>query len=213
MLERTSGERTYGQFCPVATGLDLLGDRWVLLICRELIDAPRGFNEIKRALPGLASNLLTTRLRTMTADGLVERVDEGYRLTEEGRTVLPVLRAIARFGVGALPAEPPDRLDAVHTARGFLMPWISGRQMPPLVVVHTPDGTSADLITDDGGARLRERAPAEPPAGPDVVTLHVDPQNLAAVRRGQAAFTGTAQGPEPARTRVLAALALQPRDP
>lgn len=216
-MQRTRGERTYGQYCPVAAGLDLIGDRWVLLICRELVHRPRGFNEIKHALPGLASNLLSTRLRTMTADGLVAREGTGYRLTEQGRAVIPVLRAVARFGVGALATEPAEPIDALRLARGFLLPWlstrqfpISTRQLPAVVVVHAPDGTAVDLLTGQDGVQLRERAPGEAAPGPDAVVLHVDAQNIAAVRRDGAEFTGSAEGPEPARSRVLKALALTP---
>lgn len=207
-MERVSGERTYGQYCPVAAGLDLIGDRWVLLICRELLDSPRGFNEIKRALPGLASNLLTTRLRTMTADGLVARDELGYRLTDDGRAVAPILRAVARFGVGALSGMTPEPLNALRVARGLLLPWIAAGRMPALVVVRVSDDSAADIVTEDGGVRLRERAPDEPPVDPTVVVLRVDPQNLADVRGKGAQFTGSAEGPEPARTRVLEALAL-----
>lgn len=212
MLERTDGERTYGQYCPVAAGLDLIGDRWVLLICRELLDGPRGFNEIKHALPGLASNLLTTRLRSMTADGLVARGDDGYRLTEEGRTVIPVLRAVARFGVRALDTDPPQALDAMHTARAFLLPWVSARRMPPLaVVVHTPDGSAADIVLTGDGVRLRRHEAGDVPTGQQVVSLHVESQNLAAVRRNEAEFTGTIEGPDELRGMVLEALGLTPR--
>lgn len=209
MLERSTGERSYGQYCPVAAGLDLIGDRWVLLICRELIDGPRGFNEIKRALPGLASNLLTTRLRTMTADGLLERDDAGYRLTADGRTVIPVLRAVARFGIRALDEQPPQDLDALHAARAFLLPWAAARRLPPLVVVDTPNGTAVDLLVEESAVRLRRRPADAPPSDPDVVRLHVDPANLAAVRRGSAAFEGGCDGPAEQCRAVLEGLALR----
>ena len=57
MPDATRTERTYGQWCPVAAGLDVLGDRWTLLICRELLIGDRRFTDLRAALPGLAPNL------------------------------------------------------------------------------------------------------------------------------------------------------------
>jgi DNA-binding HxlR family transcriptional regulator len=65
--------KTYGQFCALARALDHIGDRWTLLVVRELLIAPRSFRELQQALPGLSPNLLVQRLRTLMADGLVLR--------------------------------------------------------------------------------------------------------------------------------------------
>lgn len=207
MLERTGGERTYGQYCPVAAGLDLIGDRWVLLICRELVGGPAGFNQIKRALPGLASNLLSSRLRMMCANGLAERGDDGYELTAEGRSVIPVLRAVARFGVAALDGEPPQSFDAVRVARGFLLPWTSVRQLIDPVVIHAQDGTYAELVVNADD--LQVRAVQAPDSVAGAVHLHVDAGNLVEVRQGSAPFSGVAEGPAEASERVLRALGLE----
>ncbi|MFV0535694.1 MAG: winged helix-turn-helix transcriptional regulator [Cumulibacter sp.] len=209
MLERADATRSYGQYCPVAVGLDLIGDRWVLLICRELAGGPRGFNALLRALPGLASNLLSTRLRTMVADGLVARGEGGYRLTQEGRAVIPVLRAIARFGVRGLSSEPAEPVNAYRSTRGFLLPWASSDKLPPLVVVHAADGSTADLVVENGVAGVREHADD---SRSDVVHLHVDAGNLVSVRRGESTFAGHIEGPDAAAAAVLAALLLTPAD-
>src|SRR3954470_21436374 len=94
-------QRTYGQYCPIAAGLDLLGDRWVLLICRELSIGDRRFTDLRTALTGIAPNLLSERLRALSAAGLVTCAElpppaarSVYRLTEAGRGVLPVLRSL-----------------------------------------------------------------------------------------------------------------------
>ncbi|WP_134322004.1 winged helix-turn-helix transcriptional regulator [Cumulibacter soli] len=207
MRERAVAKRSYGQYCPVAAGLDLIGDRWVLLICRELVGGPRGFNELKRALPGLASNLLSTRMRTMVADGLVARDEGGYRLTQEGRAVIPVLRAIARFGVRGLSSEPTEPVNAYRSTRAFLLPWAMSDKLPPLVIVHAADGSRADLVVENGVAGVREHADS---SSSDVVHLHVDAGNLASVRRGESTFTGHVEGPGAAAAAVLAALLLTP---
>jgi len=129
-VTKNAQERTYGQWCPIAAGLDVLGDRWVLLICRELLIAPRRFTDLRTALPGLAPNLLTERLRSLQAEGLVDTEElpppaarTVYRLTAAGRGVAPVLRAMARFGVDHLNGEPSTTFDAKRALHALVLPW------------------------------------------------------------------------------------------
>ncbi len=125
-----TAERTYGQWCPIAVGLDLIGDRWVLLICRELMLGDQRFTDLRTALPGVAPSLLTDRLRSLEAAGMVTTVELAppaartvYRLTEHGRSVGPVLRSLARFGVQHLDGEPAATMDARRIANALLVPW------------------------------------------------------------------------------------------
>jgi DNA-binding HxlR family transcriptional regulator len=106
--------RNYNQNCPIACGLDVLGERWTLLILRELVGGPRRYGDLRTELPGIASNLLADRLRELEESGLVDRGElpppaarTVYTLSERGwRKVPPVLRAIAVFGLDLLdPAE------------------------------------------------------------------------------------------------------------
>ncbi len=115
-VDAASG-RTYGQYCPIAKGLDVIGDRWVLLICRELSFGDQRFTDLRVALPRIAPNLLSERLRDLQAAGLVTTAElpppaarTVYRLTAEGRRIVPVLRAVARFGAPYLDGEPTRRL-------------------------------------------------------------------------------------------------------
>ncbi len=102
-----TGRRTYGQNCPIASGLDVLGERWTLLILRELVGGPRRYSDLRAQLPGIATNLLAQRLNELAGAGVVERTDlpapiarTVYSLSDVGwRLVLPVLGAVARFGV------------------------------------------------------------------------------------------------------------------
>src|SRR5687767_8888754 len=88
--------KSYRQYCALARGLDVVGDRWVLLVVRELLDGPRRYGELMDGLPGIATNLLADRLRSMLAGGLVERTDDDrYQLTEWGRGLGEVVSAIA----------------------------------------------------------------------------------------------------------------------
>jgi DNA-binding HxlR family transcriptional regulator len=90
--------RTYGQYCGLAKGLDLIGDRWVLLIVRELLAGPRRYGELLDGLPGISTNLLAERLRSMQDDGLVTRAEgDRYVLTEWGRGLRDVVFAIGRW--------------------------------------------------------------------------------------------------------------------
>jgi DNA-binding HxlR family transcriptional regulator len=123
-------ERTYGQFCAIAAALDVVGDRWTLLICRELVFGDCRFTDLRNALPGIAPNLLTDRLRALQAEDLVTTVElpppaarTVYRLTETGRDVVPVLRELARFGARRLDPDTGASLPAVRAAHGLLVAW------------------------------------------------------------------------------------------
>lgn len=90
--------KSYRQYCALARGLDVIGDRWVLLIVRELLVGPRRYGELAHGLPGIATNLLAERLRTMQASGLVARApDERYELTEWGQGLRDVIAEIGRW--------------------------------------------------------------------------------------------------------------------
>lgn len=100
-------------FCPVGRALDVLGDRWTLVLVSHLLDGPRGFQEL-RARTGITPRVLSSRLRRLAAGGFVERAAEGprplYRATARGRALEPVITAIARWylrhGLPALSADP-----------------------------------------------------------------------------------------------------------
>lgn len=102
-------EKSYEQYCGVAVALDLVGDRWTLLILRELSYGPQRFTDLRRGLPGIATNLLADRLRALTQAHLIEQRDLPppvaraiYELTENGKRIRPVLAALARFGLPLL---------------------------------------------------------------------------------------------------------------
>jgi DNA-binding HxlR family transcriptional regulator len=117
--------RNYNQNCPIARGLDVLGERWTLLILRELVGGPRRYGDLRAELPGIATNLLAERLKELQDAGLVDRTDlpapigrTVYTLSDVGwQRVLPILQSIAWFGL--------DRLDPfedgpVSQLNGFL---------------------------------------------------------------------------------------------
>jgi DNA-binding HxlR family transcriptional regulator len=116
--------RTYNQNCPIARGLDVLGERWTLLILRELVGGPRRYGDLRAELTGIATNLLADRLRELEDVGLIDRTElpppvarTVYTLSDNGwRKVLPVIKAVATFGLDLL--EPTD--SAITSLNGFL---------------------------------------------------------------------------------------------
>ena len=110
----------YSQYCPIARAAEMLGDRWTLLILRELVCGSHGFNELTRGLPRISRGVLASRLRQFERDGLVKRDADGYQLTEAGSELEPLLMGLgtwaARFGF----EDPrPDELDPT-----LLMWWV-----------------------------------------------------------------------------------------
>ncbi|HEX4189744.1 MAG TPA: helix-turn-helix domain-containing protein [Marmoricola sp.] len=106
--------KSYDQYCGIAAALDVVGDRWTILILRELSFGPQRFTDLRAGLPGIASNLLSERLRSLEEDGLVHQQELPapaarmvYALTAEGRRIHPVLRSLAAFGLPFLD-EPVD---------------------------------------------------------------------------------------------------------
>jgi DNA-binding HxlR family transcriptional regulator len=98
--------KSYDQHCPVARALDVIGERWTLLILRDLFRHPsRRFQDLRESLAGIAPNTLSARLKSLEADGIIERrfyaehpPRADYQLTDKGRTLGPVLRVLHRWG-------------------------------------------------------------------------------------------------------------------
>lgn len=92
--------KTYNQYCGLARALDHVGDRWTLLIVRELLVRPRRYSQLRGALPGIATNLLADRLRNLETDGIIGRTDpEGeYELTELGGGLESAVHELVRWG-------------------------------------------------------------------------------------------------------------------
>lgn len=169
--------RSYGQFCALARSLDVVGDRWTLLIVRELLPGAMRYGELKTSLAGIATNLLAERLRTMEANGIVERRldDTGvvYGLTPWGAALREPMEALGRWGVPLL-----------ATGRGedaFRPRWLT-LALPALLrgVTATPavelgietDGFLMTLRIDENGPSAfvpNERPGAVLTASPDSV--------------------------------------------
>ena len=140
----------YNQWSPDARALDLVGDKWTLLIIRDLAGGPRRFVELQRVLPGISTEQLRSRLNRMVADGLLTRqryrevpprVD--YELTERARDVLPVVSALARWGYDWAwgPPRPGEAIDV-----GAILRASTGVPVPS----RTKAGTVSVVVTSRG---------------------------------------------------------------
>lgn len=98
--------KPYGQYCGLARALDVVGERWSLLIVRELLEGPRRYSDLLTGLPGIATNLLADRLRGLEADDVIRRRDDGrYALTPWGEGLRETVYALGRWA-GPLMARP-----------------------------------------------------------------------------------------------------------
>ena len=104
----------YGQFCAIARALEVLDERWTLLIVREFLLGATSFTDIRRGLPRIPRGTLSTRLRHLRVAGIVEPHEGGYRLTEAGTSLAPILREMARWATFSGSANlSDDNLDTV----------------------------------------------------------------------------------------------------
>jgi DNA-binding HxlR family transcriptional regulator len=110
--------KRYHQYCPIACSLDLVGERWTLLVVRELFYGPKRYTDLAGELPGIGTNVLADRLKDLEAAGLVEKrklpppaASTVYELTPLGRELRPVLHELARFGARLMGPPPPEALE------------------------------------------------------------------------------------------------------
>jgi DNA-binding HxlR family transcriptional regulator len=114
-------KRRYQHFCPAARALEMIGEKWSLLIVRDLLAGPRRFSELRRSLAAITPKWLSARLRALEADGIVTREgsgerEVGYRLTPRGQALEPVFDALLVWGMDHA-LGPPRHGEAIHPGR------------------------------------------------------------------------------------------------
>jgi DNA-binding HxlR family transcriptional regulator len=180
--------RSYQQFCALARALDVIGDRWTLLIVRELLLRPCRYTDLRDGLPGIATNLLAERLRELEAAGIVRREDPEppvattlYRLTDRGEQLRPVIHQILRWGAPFM-TEPAGSDE--FRSRWLVEPMEAmlnrAETEVPDVVVQLDTGDEP-LVIEASGGRVRARTGATAEA--DVV-LHGPPDATLGVVMG-----------------------------
>ncbi len=148
--------------CPIARALDRVGDRWTLLILRDLHAGPMRFLELQRGMPGLASNLLSTRLERMQADGLIGHEEGFYRLSDLGRRTDRVLWELALLGM-ELPPDPDLKPTGHLRLVAITMQSAMQKVVDPDLQLSAEmilDGESFSIHIDEGEVRVRYGAPA-----------------------------------------------------
>lgn len=158
--------KQYKQFCGTAYALDLLGERWTLLILRDLLVGPCRYKDLLEGLPGITTNLLAKRLRDLVAAGLVTKGDAGYALSPAGRRVEPVVLALAEFGSAYLDF-PPAADETVQTRnmvlnlkRRFRGGWTGSVALDFETGAYRIQGTESGLVIEasqeDADVRLAQ---------------------------------------------------------
>jgi DNA-binding HxlR family transcriptional regulator len=173
--------RSYDQYCSVAQALDIVGERWSLLIVRELLDDPKRYVELQDGLVHVSTDMLAGRLRDLEDAGVLTHEGKVYSLTDRGLELEPVISALARWGVSELgrrrgrPFHPPWLARAVRAGIRSDRPGVD------LVVrFELPEGEFALHIDD----RVVEPVDVEDPADvvlrgkvEDLAALSADPSS------------------------------------
>jgi DNA-binding HxlR family transcriptional regulator len=167
--------KEYQQYCPVAGSLDVVGEKWALLVVRDLLRGPQRFTELLASLAGITPKWLTQRLRDLEAEGIVERDgapgrrEVWYRLTEKGRDLGPVVSALAAWGMvytmrPPLPGESVSGTAMTVAWTAWLNRWHVRLDRPAVWVVALDgrrpftlqfDGEHWHLQRGDAGGDLR----------------------------------------------------------
>lgn len=186
---------TYGQFCPVAKAMELLDERWTLLVVRELLQGSAHFNDLRRGVPKMSPALLSKRLKSLAKAGLVERTEidgrSTYSLTECGRELSGVVDALGAWGVRWMGNLGDEDLDP------HLLMWDMQRNIPidtwprarTTVAFHldgvAPKASRWWLVVAEGHADICDFDP-----GYDIaVTVATDLRTLTQIWRGDVSWS------------------------
>jgi DNA-binding HxlR family transcriptional regulator len=194
--------RSYNDLCPIARALDVVGERWALLVVRELLLGPQRFSALRDALPGVSSNLLTDRLRELEARGVIRRRvlpppagSSVYELTDRGSRLEPVLDALGEWG--ATESPPADGSLSATAVLLFLRGSVRANPATPAGTFRLQlENRTWTLVRRAAVLELEpgDTAPADARIRTDPMTLNAllsDPDGLdAAVATGAAEIEG-----------------------
>ena len=160
-----SVSKRYDRYCPMAHALDLVGERWTLLIVRELLLGPRRYTDLAEHLPGIGTNILAARLKDLEAGGIVEKrrlpppaASQVYELTPYGRELKAVVRSLAVWGVRSMGPPEPGCLHAGWLESGVDLFFAPG----------APEGRFVFRVGDEVASLVDGTAYAGPVDDPDV---------------------------------------------
>ena len=179
-----ASKRTYGDRCGVARALDLVGERWALLVVRELILGPKRFTDLRAGLPNMGPDVLAQRLRDLETTGVLRRTKlpppagtQVYELTDWGRELKPIVISLGTWAVHSptFPEDAPVGTDSVVIALGTFFDAAAAGDLDARYELRFGDDTFRASIAD--GAIEFDRGPAEDP----VAILDTDPDTFSAV--------------------------------
>jgi DNA-binding HxlR family transcriptional regulator len=180
----TERKRNYGDSCGIARALDVIGERWALLVVRELVLGPKRFTDLRAGLPGVSADVLSQRLRELESAGVLERrtlpppaAARVYELTAWGRELEPALQTLGRWGSQtAVPAPaPPLSADAAVVALQTMFDPTAAGDLDSAYELWLGDKPFAIRIA---GGRLQARQGAADGAA---ATISTDTETLVAV--------------------------------
>jgi DNA-binding HxlR family transcriptional regulator len=163
--------RSYGQYCGITTAVELVTERWALLIIRDLLVGPRRYTDLKQGLPKIPTNILSSRLKELQQGGLIRRVPLArcglvYELTEYGRELEPVVLALGRWGFRSM-GDPKD--DDIVTADSLTMALRTAFR-PEFASVSLDFQIQVGVVelraqVSDGALKVAQIAPPSSPVG------------------------------------------------
>ena len=167
--------KRYEQYCPMAHALDLVGERWALLVVRELMHGPKRYTDLAEHLPGIGTNILASRLRDLEACGVITKrtlpppaASRVYELTEYGRGLRPAIRELALWGARSL--GPPTAEDELFEG------WLANA-VDIVLAPLAPPGRFEFRVGDEVASLVDGEAASEPTEDPDVV-VEGDPEGI-----------------------------------
>ena len=167
--------KSYDQYCPIAHALDLVGERWALLVVRELMHGPKRYTDLADHLPGIGTNILAARLRALEECGIVVKrklpppaASQVYELTDYGRSLRTVMRELALWGARSL--GPP-------TARDELFPGWLENALDTILAPVAPPGRFEFRVGSEVASLVDGVVRAGPVEQPDVV-VEGDPAGI-----------------------------------
>jgi len=167
----TSHERNYRQYCGLAVALDAVGERWTLLIVRELLTGPRRYNDLLAGLPGVGTNLLADRLKKLCAMDVVERQDTGYRLGPRGEQLRETVLALSKWGISQLGEPREDMVARPQWGLLAVQAMADAGRLPEVSESYEfrIDDEVFHLVVDRGALSVARGAAADP-----ALVIHTD---------------------------------------
>ena len=187
--------RSYRQYCPIAHALDLVGDRWALLVVRDLVLGPKCFSDLGHGLPGIGTNVLTDRLKGLERAGIIRRrvlpppaASAVYELTERGHALEGVMVGLAAWGGRSLgPRRPTDSVsvDSALLALRAVFGRLGEHDRRGVFAIRIDDpAVTVGVVVDDAGVHVSRESVAAPDA---VIAFGLD--TLYAVASGSVSMT------------------------